>query len=263
MMFRSMVNLKSLLAHPLTRGLDIDDPKTTYLRKEILREKRFLRKIYKEWYRVITEALPEGEGPVLELGSGAGFLSDFIPGLITSEVFQCRNVKLILDGQHLPFGDRTLRGIVMTDVLHHLPKVRSFLHEASRCVRPGGVINMIEPWISSWSKVIYGHLQNEPLLLDEAEWEVSLQGPLSTANIALPWIVFERDRYKFECEFSKFKILSIEPFMPFCYLVSGGLSMRSLMPGCTFNLWYRLESALSSHMKNLGMFAHIVLQRVE
>ena len=42
--------LNYLLAHPLTRGLDIDDPMVTLLRKKIIQSKPFLKNIYKEWY---------------------------------------------------------------------------------------------------------------------------------------------------------------------------------------------------------------------
>jgi hypothetical protein len=104
--------LKALLAHPLTKGLDIDDPRTTQLRLQIIREKSFLRQIYAEWYQSIVEALPSIDGAVLELGSGGGFMSEFIPSLITSEVFYCPNVDAVLDGRRLPFKSRCLRGIV-------------------------------------------------------------------------------------------------------------------------------------------------------
>ena len=71
--------LQGWLAHPLTRGLDIDDPRTTELRRSIIRYKKFLRRIYEEWYTALAGALPEVQGPVLELGSGAGFLREYIP----------------------------------------------------------------------------------------------------------------------------------------------------------------------------------------
>lgn len=71
--------LKALLAHPLTRGLDIDDPQTTHLRQQIIQEKYFLRKIYEEWYQSIAASLPSGYGAVLELGSGAGFYERICP----------------------------------------------------------------------------------------------------------------------------------------------------------------------------------------
>jgi len=59
--------LSAWLAHPLTRGLDIDDPYTTQLRLQIIRGKVFLRKIYEEWYAAIGASLPTGSGQVLEL----------------------------------------------------------------------------------------------------------------------------------------------------------------------------------------------------
>jgi hypothetical protein len=58
------------LAHPLTRGPDIDDPRTTRVRQKIIQEKGFLRRIYQEWYREIVAALPPSQGAVLELGAG-------------------------------------------------------------------------------------------------------------------------------------------------------------------------------------------------
>ena len=142
--------LKALLAHPLTRGLDIDDPRTTHLRLQIIQQKSFLRQIYEEWYRAIAATLPPGEGAVLELGAGGGFMSDLVPDLIASELFYCPNIRAVLDGLRLPFVAKTLRGIVMTDVLHHLPQPRLFFAEATRCVRPGGVVVMIEPWVTPW-----------------------------------------------------------------------------------------------------------------
>ena len=122
--------LKAWLAHPLTRGLDIDDPLTTHLRQQIIQEKSFLRQIYQEWYRGIVAALPAGDGAVLELGAGAGFMRDVVPDLITSELFYCPDIRVVLSGLSLPFRARSLRGIVMTDVPHHLPQARLFFGEA-------------------------------------------------------------------------------------------------------------------------------------
>src|SRR4051812_29835309 len=110
-----------MLTHPLTRGMDIDDPRTTDLWRQIVQQKPFLRNVYREWYRSVAASLPQESGPILELGSGAGFLRSFIPGLITSEYLQCSGVDVVLDAQRLPFRGGALQAIVMTDVLHHLP----------------------------------------------------------------------------------------------------------------------------------------------
>ena len=254
--------LRSLVAHPLTRGFEIDAPETTALRWRIIREKPFLKQIYKEWYVTLAAALPDvPEGPVLELGAGGGFLKEFVHDLITSEVFYVPHVDAVIDGQCLPFPTAALSGIVMANVLHHLPQPRVFFAESARCVRSGGVIAMIEPWVTPWSRLVYGRLHHEPFQPDARNWEFPQSGPLSSANGALPWIIFQRDRAQFEREFPAWKIRDIHPCMPFRYVVSGGVSMRSLMPGWMFGFWRWLEDLLSSWMDNLAMFALIVLER--
>ena len=250
------------MAHPLTRGMSLDDPKTTELRRYVIREKYFLRLIYKKWYQKISASLMPDQRPVLEVGSGGGFMVEFIPGLITSEVFYISSVALVLDGLHMPLADNSLGAIVMINVLHHLTNnVRNFFTNASRCIRKKGAIIMIEPWVTPWSKVIYSKLHHEPFNPDAAEWECTKTGPLSGANSALPWILFSRDRQKFENEFPQWRILQIKPMMPFIYLLSGGVSMRSFMPEISFNYWRSLEKALSPWMPYLGMFAQITLQK--
>ena len=193
--------LKTWLAHPLTRGLDIDNPCTTHLRAQIIQEKRFLRQIYQEWYQSIVTVLPLGQGAVLELGAGGGFMSNFVPDLITSELFYSPNIRAVLDGSRLPFVAKSLRAIVMTNVLHHLSQPRLFFAEATRCVRSGGVVAMIEPWVTPWSRLVYTRLHHEPFEPETPSWDLPTSGPLSGANDALPWIIFARDRAKFEQEF--------------------------------------------------------------
>jgi SAM-dependent methyltransferase len=255
--------LKSLFAYPLTRGLDLDDPRTTQLRREIIKRKSFLRQIYQEWYLAIAGALPKKMGPVLELGSGAGFLREYVAELITSEVFYCPGVDVVASGLNLPFAAGSIRGIVMIDVLHHLQQPRRFFSEAARCVRPGGVVVMIEPWVTSWSRMIYTRVHHEPFDPGAREWEFAASGPLSGANGALPYILFARDRAQFEREFPMWRIDSMKLMMPFCYLVSGGLSMRSVMPGWSFKFWRALENLLQPFESKLAMFACIVLYRNE
>ena len=256
------MTFKSWLSNPLTRGMDIDDPKTTELRRQVIQEKSFLRKIYLEWYGAIDMALPEGSGSVLEIGSGAGFINNYIPEIITSDVFSSPGVSLVSDGGYLPFRDLSLRAIVMTDVFHHFSKPKRFLREASRCVRLGGKIIMIEPWVTSWSRLIYSKLHHEPFRPDSQEWEFPQRGPLSGANVALPWIIFQRDRKRFESEFSQWHLRTVKLMMPFSYIVSGGVSLRSLSPGWSYGLWRTLEHTFRPLMPRLAMFAQIVLQKL-
>jgi SAM-dependent methyltransferase len=256
-----VARFKGWLAIPATRDLHVDDPRTTMLRREILESKPFLKKVYLQWYRRILESLPPSEGKVLELGSGGGFLRQLLPSLLTSEIVAWQGVALVADGQRLPLASGSLRAIVMTGVFHHLPDAEAFLREAARCVRPGGVVTMVEPWVSAWSRIVYRSYGHEPFLPDAAEWEFPSDGPLSGANGALPWIVFQRDRARFERDLPEWSVERVEPFMPVAYLLSGGLSLKSLMPGFSFGLWNLAERSLNPVMENVAMFALIVLRR--
>jgi SAM-dependent methyltransferase len=248
------------LGHPLTRGLHLDDPRTTALRRQIILSKPFLRKLYEEWYSLLAAELPCQPGPVLELGAGAGFAEKTIPDLITSEIFYEPGTNLQADALCLPFSDGALRGIVMTDVFHHVPDVEKFLAEADRTLRPGGVLTMIEPWLTVSSLPIYRFLHHEPLD-PHGDWTFPSTGPLSGANEALPWIVFHRDRHELQQRFPALRLTRLRVFAPFSYLLSGGVSMRSLFPGTAYP-WVRLlEDRLLSPFLGWGMFAHITLTR--
>ena len=257
--------LKTWLAEPSTQGLALDDPNLTMKRKDILANKAFLRAIYQDWYQLILEHIPPGPGKVLELGSGPSFFGEDCPQSVTSDLFWLEGIDLVMDALSLPFRDQSLKAIVMTNVLHHIPQPRCFLAEASRCLRPEGVVVLVEPWYTPWSGWVYGHLHHEPFDSASQEWEFPPAGPLSGANGALPWILFERDRPIFEKEFPSLAIKRINPMMPLRYLVSGGLSMRSLSPArgiparWSQEAWKALEKALQPLMKHIGMFALVVL----
>lgn len=246
------------LSHPLTRGMDIDAPDTTALRLEIIQSKPFLRRLYEEWYEGISSHFSE-EDVVLELGSGAGFLREWMPDLVTSDMFPIRGVDRVEDACALSFPDESLDGIVMSDVLHHIPDVDAFFREAARTLRPGGRIVMVEPWNNPWAAWVYRTLHHEPFDPDAAEWALRGAGPLSRANGALPWILTVRDADRFRAKHPQFSPARIRPIMPFAYLLSGGVSLRSLAPGFAYRLCRHVERIIGE--RRYGMFAEICFTR--
>ena len=250
--------INHIFSHPLTRGKNIDDPQTSILRRKIIKSKPFLKKIYLEWYSEIKKRIPI-DSSIIELGSGAGFFQEIIPHLITTELFEAPGIDKVIDAHKLPFKENELDSIVMTDVLHHIPDVCKFFYEANRCIKVGGSIVMIEPWNNPWSKWVYQNLHHEPFDTN-AGWKLESSGPLSGANGALPWILFERDKKKFERKFNNWSIEEIKTFMPFVYLLSGGVSLRSFAPGLSYQFIRWLEKG-AEHM-NFGMFALIKLVKL-
>ncbi len=223
-----------------------------------------MRQIYVEWYQAIAASIKQGDMPALEIGSGAGFMSEFVPHLITSDVLAVPSVDLVLDAcTTLPFEPESLRAIAMVNVLHHLPSSEAFLSEAQRCLAPGGSLSLVEPWITGWSSLVYRHLHHEPCEPEVAQWSFESTGPLSGANQALPWIIFCRDRARFEALFPKLRIESIQLIMPIRYLVSGGVSFRAFAPSWSYRFWVALEKVFQNQLPHIAMFAHISVKKID
>jgi SAM-dependent methyltransferase len=232
----------------------LDAPAATLEHREILLRKPFLKKIYEEWYRSFIDIagdLPEGK--LLEIGSGGGFLKDLLPEVVTSDILALPHCDLTFSAERIPFDNESVSGIFMIDVLHHIPDCEQFFGEAKRVLVPGGEIFMIEPANTAWARLIYKNLHHEPFDPEREEWRFDTEGPLSGANGALPWMVFERDLDKFKEKFPSLELLGIKVHTPFRYLLTGGLSYKSMVPGFSFKAVSLLEKPFSS----LGMFQTI------
>ena len=234
----------------------LDDPQTTAERQLILQRSGYLRSLYDHWYTLIANCVPDAAGEVLELGSGGGFLAEAIPGLRTSDVLPVPGVELTIDARELPFGDASLRAIVGTNVLHHVANIERFLAEAQRTLVDGGRLVFIEPWPTPFSKWVYRWLHHEPFDM-RRDWSIPEGGPLTAANGALPWIVFQRDRRIFTAEFPNLLIRERRAFMPFSYLLSGGIGRTWRLPSWLF----RAARLLEMPFDRLGLFALIIIER--
>ena len=250
--------LRNVLCHPLNRGLSVNDPKTTDVRREIILSKPFLKQLYQEWYQLVGSCF-EADEQLLELGAGAGFLNESLPGIISTDIIPTTHVDLVADSQKMPVKTCSLDGLVMIDVMHHIADCSLFLHEATRILKPGGKLVLIEPWNTRWSKFFYQNLHHEPFDPETTSWKIGGTGPLSDANGALPWILFERDLELFKSRFPTWELVNVTPLMPFSYILSGGVSLRSFLPGWMYRTVRFIESKLDQ--KSWAMFALIVLQK--
>jgi SAM-dependent methyltransferase len=248
---------------PETRCIrDLDDPATTLLHAKIVQKKAFLRRLYIDFYKQFSKAVPDLEDKVLvELGSGGGFIKEVIANVTTSDILELPNVDKVFSAEHMPFEGNSVDAFVMFDVLHHIAEPRAFFKEALRCLKVDGKIVMIEPSNTLWARFIYKNFHHERFD-SRAQWALGEAGPLSQANIATPWIIFSRDREVFESEFPSLKIVSIRSHTPWRYLLSGGLSFRQLLPSFTYPFVKAIEYVLSPANGWLGMFQTIELQKV-
>ncbi|MHB8856322.1 MAG: class I SAM-dependent methyltransferase [Bellilinea sp.] len=246
------------LQHPLTRGLDLDDPNTTDLRRQVLQSKPFLWKIYQEWYQMIFKYIPQKDAKILEIGSGAGFSSHYSTKVVQTDILHTRGIDIQCNGQHLPFKDRSFQSLIMVNVLHHLHDTKQFLEETSRCLIDEGTICMVEPWNTRWASYFYKHFHHEPFDPTSRDWGCVDGGPLSSSNQAIPWIIFSRDVTEFSRKYPEFTVEVIRPIMPIVYVISGGISLRNLVPAFIYPFLRKIEHIFEGRQ---GLFALIVIRK--
>ncbi len=253
--------LHKILALPHTASeSNIDDPNTTLIHRDIILSKPFLKKIYLFWYAEITKPF-KAEDQILEIGSGGGFLKDVFPKVLTSDIMPLPNCDRVVDATNMDFAANELDGIVMVNVFHHIPDSEKFLIEARRVLKPGGKIVMVEPAYSGWSNWVYNNFHHEPFDPTMKEWKFESSGPMSSSNQALPYIVFDRDKAIFNKKFPDFVIKSVKYHTPLSYLLSGGVSMKSLVPSFLFSTVHFLEGLISS--KHFNMFWTVEIEKIK
>ena len=247
----------------MTRGVDLDDPKLTLLRRDLMRTKPALQLTNDDWYARLERI--DGTTPPgvrVEIGTGGGCMETRIPGLVKTDVQPLPFVSCVCRAEELPFARNSVAAIYMINVLHHVLEPRRFLADAAQVLKPGGICALIEPQVTPFSRIIYRYFHPEPFEPEAERWELPPSGPLSGGNDALPWIIFVRDRPAFEREFPDLTIEHIESHTSITRLFSGGVMMRSLLPDRLYPPLLALEGRMPAPVRDrLALFMTVVLRK--
>lgn len=241
----------------------LDLPETSLQHRDIVLSKPFLKRIHQDWYTGFKQyALASNvEGKMIEIGAGGGFLKDVFPEVITSDIMPLSVCDMQFSATDMPFENNTLKAIFMLNVLHHIPNNEAFFTEASRTLRSGGFIYMIEPATTWFSKFIYKNFHHEPFDENVEDWKFASKGPLSDANGALPFIIFKRDLKKFQTLFPDLELITFKYHTPFKYLISGGLSKPALVPYFMYGFISFIENLFSPLFSKIALFQTIIVRK--
>jgi len=206
---------------------DVSDAATLARHGKIWAVRPELRRVYREWFGWLLDAVA-GLEPVVEVGSGPGFFKEFAPRLVATDIVPGARADVRCDACALPFGTATLGALVMVDALHHLPRPLDFMAEAARVLRPGGRLAMVEPWITPASFLLYRYFHHEDcrLGIDVAS---PFTGPSKRAldgNSAIPRLVLRRWRRGG----GPLRLIRTRPFVGLPYLATFGFQRARPLP---------------------------------
>ncbi|MGH8102015.1 MAG: class I SAM-dependent methyltransferase [Chthoniobacterales bacterium] len=238
---------------PVLATGEANDRATTLRNRARLRQNRNLLFWYQQLYRhQFNDFRAVDELSILEVGSGTSPLKLFHPNVLTSDVLQLDYLDLVFDCHNIDklpaIDDGTLHVITLTNVLHHLRSPIDFLNRAAVKLKPGGKLIATEPFFSMTSSLIFKYLHHEAVDLEITEPELrEMRGPLASANIALPWLIFYRDKKWLQSLGERFDLarISLRPFTAISYFATGGISRRLPIPGFLYRVLFAVDLALS------------------
>lgn len=223
-------------------------------------DKPLLQQIYASFYKRIVALIdPQIAGTVLEIGSGIGNLKTHFPAAICSDLFPNPWLDLVCDGYELPLAPSTISHLVLFDVFHHLETPRAFLKEARRVLAPAGRLIIFDPYISLASFPVYGLLHHEPVALRKPIEQAEL-APRPRAYYAAQGnatrLFFapkkERERPTAPQILQGWRIIHVEAFAAFSYLLSGGYSKPAVYPSRLLRALQALDAKLSRWPRLFG-----------
>jgi len=227
--------------------IDFDSVESSELARKIMREKKCLRDIYTETYQEMMQVKKkylDVEGPVLEIGSGGGFIKDIFPEVMTSDIKKLDSVDQVFSAESIPLPDASVAAIFAVHVLHHIPDVTKFLREAERVLKPGGGIVCVEPYWSPVAKFVYTHMHTEPYNDQAPSWRIEGNGPMSGSNQALSYLLLKRDRAQFAKLFPDLKLVYERSSGFIRYMATGGIWLDPMLPEFFFTPLKYLEYVL-------------------
>ncbi len=252
------------------QNLETKDRETTLRNRRRLAGHRNLLFWYRQLYRDQFKDFSDPQNlSILEIGSGTSPLKEFLPNVITSDVLDLEYLDLIFDCHDIDkldaLRDESIDIITLTNVLHHLRSPIVFLNRAAAKLKPNGKVIATEPFFSVLSTPIFKYLHHEPVDFDISEPALSeIKGPLASANIALPWLIFCRRRDWLEQLSQRYDLsrCTIRPFSAVSYMATGGISHKLPVPHFLYRGFFRLDLALSRRLPSLcAAFFTVILTR--
>ncbi len=204
---------------------------------------KYLTEIYKNLYGRLGDVVksPQDHGAIIEIGSGPGLAKFFVKGVITIDIDDAGKPDLCVDAAYLPFPDGSITGILMKDSLHHLPDVERFLNEAQRVLIDGGVIAIIDPYWGFLARFVYKYIHQEKYDSSCLTWSFDSSSPWDS-NQALSFLILRRDRDKLNQQWPDFEVEEQGPLLGPSFLLSGGVSRRTFIPGSWLKKLFEWEN---------------------
>lgn len=228
--------LRTYLQEPRLKGVDPDSEEMLAIHSKVLYEKPMMKGVFSEFYstclRLDNHYFAKTNGKRVEIGAGVSFFKKKYPEIIATDIKKAPNLDMVVDAQNMPFENNSVRAIYGINCFHHFPNPNLFFKELERVLEPGCGCILIDPFYGTIARRFYRKIfDTETFDMTQKEWVNESLGFMNGANQALSYIVFVRDKKKFESMYPNLEIVVQRPLDNYLrYLLCGGLNFRQVLP---------------------------------
>ena len=202
------------------------------------------------------------ETPIyVELGAGVVPMKAKFPNVKSTDIVDAPHLDGVLDATALDLQDESVDGLLLQNTFHHIPDPDAFLRECNRVLKPGGRVIILDPYYNFLSSRLYRILFSTETFDVNGNWNDATEHAMIGANQALSYIVFKRDRSRFESTNPNLKIVKTFPAPGgLRYILSGGLNFHRVAPRPLFPLIRKFEN-LSPVLNFFAIHWVVVLEK--
>lgn len=263
-----MINFfRALLSYPTLDSIDIDGEDRLAVHRKVLENKKMLKDVFIEFHHCFFRLFQKhtgADGVKLEIGAGISPMRNSYPDYLATDIIYDKNLDMVVDAQEMKFKSQELCVIVGQNCFHHIPEPFKFFSEAERVLKVGGLIILLEPYYGPTASFLFPRMfKTEGFDKSAKNWDSLDIGAMNGANQALSYMVFFRDRKKFDQLFPKLKIVDhmiCDNY--FEYLLSGGLNFKQLIPNFLIPWLKALQKLLRPVNKVFALHHIVVIKKI-
>ena len=213
----------------------------------------YIKFLYEVAFKNLSKHIPPDSTRIIELGAGTGTSRKFLPNTILTDISHHPSLDITCKSENLPFRSESLDALILKDTFHHIPDIETFLLEATRVLRENGKIVVFDPYWGFLARIIYRFLHQERFDMRAHGWKFESSSPWDS-NQALSYILLRRDRSLFNERFPNLRLEEHGALIGPSFLLSGGVSRRTIISGRFLAKLLKLELRQSQWFRHLSFF---------
>ena len=212
-------------------------------------KKKKLKKSYETIYKIIKKNIKKNHNN-LEIGSGFGYLKNYIKKLTTSDYPRNKFVDLEINAYAI---DNKIKydNIILIDVLHHFEHPKRALSQLSKILNKDGKLIIADVHLGILPKIIFKLFHHEPVNMKNqiSLIEKKINKPDYFANQSYYQRIILNNEHEIRSKL--YDLIKVYQWSDFRYICTGGFSNKQHLPDILLSFIHTIDKNIFDYFPNI------------